>query len=168
MTAQIAEKLLYLGERHSMCGTPLAMYFELSGVNPDFDEPSTALWRGYVGSWEVIDDRLYLVGLAGHLNDGTPANLATIFPDYPDRAFAHWYSGKARLPQGKLLKYVHAGYGSIYERDLFLHFENGVLTKTELIENGVATDPHAPEGYGIGGMTIFPSVKNAVADGGDK
>ena len=168
MTAQVAEKLLYMGERHAMCEQPLAMYFELAGVNPDFNGASTALWRGYIGSWEVIDDRLYLVGLAGQLNDGTQANLSTLFPIYPDRVFAHWYSGKTRLPQGKLLKYVHAGYGSIYERDLFLHFENGVLTKTELIENGIAIDPHAPEGYGIGGMTKFPATKNESADGWGK
>ena len=30
---------------------------------PHFQAPSTALWRGYVGSWEIVDDRLYLVEL---------------------------------------------------------------------------------------------------------
>ena len=165
MTAQISENLLYNGEKHSMCSEPLAMFFALGGNKPEFEFTCTALWRGYVGSWVIIDDCLYLVGLTGQLKDGTKANLATIFPNYPDRVFAHWYSGKVRLPQGKQLEYVHMGYSSVYEKDLFLHFENGIVVKTETVENGESPNPDAPEGYGIGGMTVFPA-KGTDADGG--
>lgn len=165
MTAQISEKLLYNGEKHAMCNEPLSMYFALGGNAPEFAFTCTALWRGYVGSWEIIDDRLYLVNLTGQLKDGTKANLATIFPNYPDRVFAHWYSSNVRIPQGKLLEYVHLGYNSVYEKDLFLYFKNGIVVKTETVENGESTNPDAPEDYGIGGMTVFPS-KGADAVGG--
>lgn len=164
MTTQIPEQLLYMGEKHSMCDIPLAMYFELGGNEPDFESPSSALWRGYIGLWEVVDDRLYMIDLSGTLKDGTEANLATVFPNYPDRVFAHWFSRKVRLPQGKRLKYVHMRYGSVYEQDLFLHFENGIVTKTELIENGVA-NPKAPDGYGVAGWAVTSS-KDAKGDGG--
>jgi len=160
MTAQISEKLLYEGEMHSMCSEPLEVYFALGGNNPGFQSYCTALWRGYVGSWEIIDGRLYLVGLTGTAKDGCEANLATVFPGFPDRVFAHWFSGKVRLPQGKQLEYVHMGYGSTYERDLFLHFDKGVITKKELISNGDSIDPNAPEGYGVGAMTVFPVRAN--------
>ena len=33
MTAQISEKLLYKGEKHSMCSEPLLMYFALGGMH---------------------------------------------------------------------------------------------------------------------------------------
>lgn len=141
------------------------MYFALGGNKPEFEFTCTALWRGYVGSWEIIDDRLYLINLTGQMKDGTDANLATIFPNDPDRVFAHWYSGKVRLPQGNKLKYVHMGYSSVYEKDLFLHFENGILVKTETVENGESPNSVAPEGYGIGGRTVFPS-KRADTNGG--
>ena len=99
MTAQIGEKLTYEGRELSMCTNPLGDYFTLGGVNPGFESNCTALWRGYVGSWEIVDGRLYLVGLSGTLESGDEASVATIFPGFADRAFAHWYSGTIRIPE---------------------------------------------------------------------
>lgn len=82
--------------------------------------------------------------------------MATIFPDFPDRLFAHWYTGTIRIPQGKQLEYVHMGYGSTYERDLFLDIERGVIVSTRAQNNGVVENDDAPEGYGVGAMTVFP------------
>lgn len=59
----------------------------------------------------------------GPLEDGTPASLASVFPEFPERVFAHWYSGTRRIPQGRRLQYVHMGYGSTCERDLLLEIE---------------------------------------------
>lgn len=165
MTAQIAETLFYEGEQLSMCTTPLGDYFAFGGEHPKFESNCTALWRGYVGTWEVIDGRLYLIGLQGTLESGEDASLATVFPDFPDRVFAHWYSGTIRIPQGKLLEYVHMGYGSTYERDLFLEIEKGVVTSTRIRQNGINESEDAPEGYGVGGLTIFSRTpKNGEDD----
>lgn len=98
MTAQIAEKLLYQGERVAMCTNPLGDYFAMGGFNPGFESTSTALWRGYVGGWEIVDGRLYLLSLDGTLEDGIDATLETLFPGFPDRVFAHWHSGTVRIP----------------------------------------------------------------------
>lgn len=89
------------------------------------------------------------------------ASLATIFPDFPERVFAHWYSGTIRIPQGKELEYVHGGYASVFERDLFLDVERGVVMKSQVRHNGVAESESAPEGYGVGGMTVLPRGNNA-------
>jgi len=156
MTAQIGENLSYEGCSATMCSEPLGAYFELAGIAPGFQANCTALWRGYVGTWEITDGRLYLTGLDGTLNDGSQATLATFFPDYPERVFAHWYSGTLRVPQGKLLDYVHGGYGSTYEDDLLISVEKGVVTRSAVRHNGKSDDPDAVEGYGIGAMTIFP------------
>ena len=43
------------------------------------------------------------------------------------KVFADWYSGVMRIPHGKMMKYVHQGYASLYEKELFLRFESGVL-----------------------------------------
>lgn len=155
MTAQIPERLRYQGEDLAMCTTPLSNYFTVGGKNPGFEFNCTALWRGYVGSWEIVDDRLYLVGLNGTLEDGTDATLASIFPGFPYRVFAHWYTGTIRIPQGKMLEYVHMGYGSTYERDLLLEIERGVVVSTRAQHNGVAESDSGPEGYEVGAMTVF-------------
>ena len=160
MTAQFAERLRYQGEDVAMCTNPLGDYFAMGGINPHFQSNCTALWRGYVGNWEIVDERLYLVGLSGMLEDGADATLATIFPGFPDRVFAHWYSGTIRIPQGKQLEYVHMGYGSTFERDLMLDVERGVVIATRVRNNGTAESESAPEGYEIGAKTTFPRTSN--------
>ena len=138
MTAQIAERLNYQGEDVAMCTNPLSDYFAMGGINPRFESNCTALWRGYVGRWEIIDGRLYLVELGGTLEDGTDASVASVFPDFPDRVFAHWYSGTIRLPQGERLRYVHGGFASTYKRDRLLDLERGVVKRTRVRHNGEA------------------------------
>jgi hypothetical protein len=166
VTAQIPESLLYQGEPVAMCTNPLGEYFAMAGLNSPFESNCTALWRGYVGSWEIIDDRLYLIRLQGALKNGGDVTLEAVFPGFPDRVFAHWYSGTVRIPQGKQLEYVHMGYGSTFERDLLLEIERGVVVSTRVHENGVAESEDAPEGYGISAMTVFPRSKEG--EGGAK
>ena len=89
-----------------MYTNPLSDYFHMRGNYSPFRWNSTGLWRCYLGSWKIVADRLYLIGLVANFEDGTDASLATIFPEFPDRVFAHWYTGTIRLPQGKQLHYV--------------------------------------------------------------
>lgn len=140
MTAQFQEKLLYEGKEMSMCEEPLAQFFSLTNHWPKFQEVCTALWRGYIGSWEIINDRLYLTGIDATLENGEKVTLETLFPGYPERVFAHWYSGTLRIPQGELLEYVHMGYGSKYERDLLIDIEKGVITRTRVTENDISDE----------------------------
>ncbi len=69
--------------------TTLGDYFELTGQTPPFQSNCTALWRGYVGIWEIVNDRLYLIELNGTLQRGERSTLETLFPGFPDRVFAH-------------------------------------------------------------------------------
>ena len=43
--------------------------------------------------------------------------------------------GQLRIPQGKVLHYVHMGYASRHEQDLIIHIENGVVTKSIVRNN---------------------------------
>ncbi len=164
MTAQIAENLLYEGAKVSMCTEPLNDYFLLSGNYPRFDSNSSALWRGYIGSWEINERRLYLVELEGVLEDGTDVTLGTLFPDFPERVFAHWYSGTIRIPQGKQLRYVHMGYGSTFEQDLFLEIDQGIVTSTRIRNNGISNAENAPTSYGVGALTVFRRRRKQIED----
>lgn len=158
MTAQISERLIFEGQQVALLSNPLNYFFALGGIDPGFESTSTALWRGYVGTWEILNDRLYLVELRGTLKSGDDATLDSVFPGFKDRVFAHWFSGRLRIPQGKRLEYVHMGYASTYERDVLLTLQNGVVLAKEVRLNGEAEDD-APEGYSIGAMTTWPASK---------
>lgn len=155
MTAQVPDSLWYEGTKYPLCDLPLRDYFDLGGTRPEFSAPSSALWRGYVGTWEIRDDRLYLIKLTGHLKSGDSVTLATLFPDFPERVFAHWSSRTLRVPQGGLVKYVHAGFASVYERDLFLEIDEGILRRTWTRENGKAQDGAERQGYQVAALTTF-------------
>jgi hypothetical protein len=149
-----------------MCTEPLADYFAMGGRKPDFQFHCTALWRGYVGCWEILAGRLYLVKLTGTLMVGSDVSLESVFPGFPERVFAHWYTGTIRIPRGQRLHYQHMGYGSVYESDEMLAFEQGVIRCSWVQHNGQATpDDSKPQGYTAGSMTHFPSARRASTRG---
>jgi len=135
MTAQAAESLLLDGQEVYLCETPLNAYFALTGLAPQFQVETTACWRGYIGSWEIKDSRLYLIDIGGSYEDGSPITLESLFPGFFHRVFAHWYSGTLRVPQGELLKYRHMGWASTFERDLLIDVEDGVVKGMQVQQN---------------------------------
>jgi hypothetical protein len=141
MTAQFSERLIYRRENLSLCENPLKHFLESSASTFEFVFTSTACWRGYIGTWAIENDRLYLVSLSGRARtsaggDVKDVTLVDLFPGYPDGVYAHWFNGELRCPQGELLKYVHGGYASTYEKDLFLDVRRGVLVGERLVDNG--------------------------------
>ena len=140
MTAQFTEVLHYKGEQLSLRTHPLSDYFGQMGVFPEFQDKSTACWRRYVGHWEILLDRLYFVDISATYLDGREVTVESLFPGFQDRVFAHWYSGVLTIPQGKMTKYVHMGYLSSYERDLFIAVENGVVVDTHTRINNIDSE----------------------------
>lgn len=128
MTAQVSEKLIYGGKEIPLFSNPLSLYLKQTGIT--FESPHTACWRGYVGTWEIIEilgvERLYLVSLSAHKTYEDLVGISDLFLGY-DKVFAHWFTGELRCPQGALLNYVHGGYASTYEYDLLMEFKQGVL-----------------------------------------
>ena len=157
MTAQIPETLHHKGLELTLCDEPLGPFVSNNRSSLKFVARSTALWRGYVGTWAIEEGRLYLIKLSGSVevnDDIQEVGLEALFPKYPDGVFAHWFSGELRCPQGGLLKYVHGGYGSVYEQDLFIDVLKGVVMGERTVRNGTAA-PQAPLGYGVRAATIF-------------
>jgi hypothetical protein len=158
MTAQFSERLNWNGKNLSMCTEPLGFWLRSNGRKIRFGMSSTACWRGYIGSWEIINDRLYLVGIDASSEDGRPITLDDLFPGYSNGVFAHWVTREVRCPQGKMLDYVHMGYASTYEMDLYLTFSKGYLISKRLVTNGKGKDGDS-EGYGVVAHSHFPISK---------
>jgi hypothetical protein len=49
--------------------------------------------------------------------------------------FFPWFSGEFRSPQGRLIEYVHMGYGSTYEKDVLIKVESGIIKGTQTKDN---------------------------------
>ncbi len=146
MTAQVAEKLRYRGETLRLCAEPLEPYLESAKIRYSYSRMSTACWRGYQGIWEIYQDRLYLIKIDAEIisaSGSRPANLTDYFPDAGKRVFAHWYSGTLMCTRGKLLRYVHGGFASNFEEEIYLKIKRGELVYESRIvntENSIETN----------------------------
>jgi hypothetical protein len=80
MTAQIADSILIEGHSYKLCTLPLEVLFNSITHRPTFfytaskedgalGSISSANWRGYIASWKIADDRLWLVEFHGRLNE---------------------------------------------------------------------------------------------------
>ena len=161
MTAQIPEKLKLNGATLALCTEPLADYLAAIEPPPGFAVHCTALRRGYIGTWEIRDARLFLIDIKGDYPDGTPASMERLFPSQPQRVFARWFTGTLRCPRGGQLEYIHMGYASIFEEDLLLHIEQGNLTGREVRVNGAA-EAGARQGYRPAAFTTFPRNRKSI------
>ena len=159
MTAQIPEKLLYKGEKLDMCCEPLEPYLRQTKKVLNYSEMSTACWRGYRGTWEFIDNQLCLVNIKANIFTNSGERAVTIqdyFPGARNKVFAHWFTGEIRCIKGALLDYVHGGYGSTYEEDLFIECKGGILIGERLVING-KDEKGLPTGAVIAGYMTSPN-----------
>lgn len=130
MTAQVHEKIIINGTKATMITCPqipsdnefietvsrdvLSEKIQAGEIN----EPvlSTACWRNYIGTWEIREGKFYLIDIIGtyRISSGQPVH-------------ADWYTGTIRIPQGRMISYVHIGFESQYEKELLIEIENGIV-----------------------------------------
>jgi hypothetical protein len=146
-TPQAPDKLIHKGKTYMLFANPLESFYRTGQSKPRFQiAPRT--WssgneRGYVATWEVKDENLYLIGIDSWICESLgsdnckKADLKEMFGErYHDgRVKADWFSGELRMPEGKVLQYVHLGYDSLFERDTFLTVEAGKITDEKVIDN---------------------------------
>lgn len=144
MTAQAYEFLIHRGMRHLMACDPLYDYLKRwpKAKRPKFTVWSTGNYRGYIGTWEIRNNFLYLIDITSegelYLPSGgtTKTSMATMFPKLKEGVLrADWFSDEIRCPEGGMTCYRHAGYGSEYERDRIFSFHKGELIGETLIFN---------------------------------
>lgn len=146
MTAQISDTIAIDGVDHPLFSEPLEAYYA-EASRPPFASTSTANWRGYVARWEIRDGRLHLTGISAELCDDAPRSgwncerrrqvgLADLFrAETGGTVFARWFSGVLRVPMGAQIQYHHMGYDSVYEFDLLLIIEKGIVRSTTTVDN---------------------------------
>ena len=140
-TAQIPDFLIYKGDTLSIYSNPLEGYFESKGVRTigeiDFKKENycTALSRGYVASWKIENDSLFLVSIETDYCSDNPIEIDLRQEFSRKKIFADWVSIEVINPSGKKIKHIHQGYESIYEYERGFEFIDGHLNTINNYDN---------------------------------
>lgn len=151
MTAQVSDGLKFEGRWYGLSCEPLITWlWRRKNKGLRFLRTNTACSRGYGATWEIHNGRLYLTKIAGTFVDGTPVTLESLFVNYSKQyldsvgandpanagpgAFAFWVTETLTCSFGKLLQYAHAGYSSIYEKEIYFHMKDGFLLGTRILQ----------------------------------
>ena len=133
MTIQARDRLSHNGKKTTIATEPLKPYLETRS-DVSFIFKSTALVRGYIGTWKIKNKKLFLVTLVGFIENNDKVDLKYLFPNKTE-VFADWFSGDIRIPEGDLLQKINIGYASVFTRDRLLNFNKGILISETLKDN---------------------------------
>lgn len=126
-TQQVPEVLVYNGATNDMYSTPLESFFSAGKPKVFLEKPSsTACWRGYVGTWKIENDELYLVALQeGHPRTGA-IPLDKVSPKWVSPVKATWFTGTIQIGKG-------GGRGKVLTGSL--EIKNGKVVPTQRVDS---------------------------------
>jgi hypothetical protein len=139
-TEQIPEAISIGGKQQQLFSEPLYDYLQLPTPAKKFKTyikdlgACSALWRQYVGQWEIKNKQLYLIDAeVTNCSITKKIPLLDLFPGKRSPILATWYSGSLAIPQGKQIASVRGGYGGIFERYKILDVKKGIIIKEKTI-----------------------------------
>jgi hypothetical protein len=128
MTAQIGDDLIWKRNTYSLLGAPdLARHPRIVEVKDwlqsnhkrrDRGIGSSGCWRGYIASWKISRNRLFLCGIEG--------NLAL---KGREPLFAGWMKDWLRIATGDLVNYMHSDFSSTYDGVVEFEVIKGLVTR---------------------------------------
>jgi hypothetical protein len=137
MAAQIPDKIVLNGAAEELYSNPLEQYWvRMDKKRPSFD-PLPNCRRGYVATWEINGGELFLRSVDGNYERSTlffgkesaRFSMKVLFTKSFGRLVkATWYSGKLRIPQGKMTTWDE-DYGSRFEQEIIITVEKGNVVK---------------------------------------
>ena len=163
MTSQFREGIYIDGKIYGMQCEPLEKYLNENfngkddGTYPYLIEISTACWRGYIGTWKIENDQLFLLDISNQkeeeLNIDQDGNILLMvkvneneykfikdwrkvfFNDQQGDIKASWFTGRLIVEMGKMIEYLHTYYGSHYEKYMIIDIKDGDVLKKEMLTN---------------------------------
>jgi len=138
-TAQSPDAIIYNGKKYMLHSNPLELYFENNkDKRPRGNVMSSANWRGYTATFEIVDSVLYVksievVKAVKYTKDGGAKDIYKnvineVFPNQK-KIKVDWLTGLLILPYGKMVSSVYMGYASTYENYIILEIKEGKLIK---------------------------------------
>ena len=126
MTTQVNEKITIDGKEYPLINVPPLPEDDsiIQSNSNEFYEESTACYRGYVGHWEIKNDKLYLIDFS------SPNYELIVSPPI----FADWVTYKVMVATGEIIE-TSSWAIETYETVMHLTIENGLVVKTKNIKN---------------------------------
>lgn len=142
VTAQYPDKIKFKGTEYNLNSNPLEAFFEkYPHKRPQGGIMSTALWRGYVAHFEIIEEQLYVTDIKIQVDEEGPGRkfgwisaFNQVFP-HKEKVKIDWYTGILILPHGKMVEYVHMGYASTYKKYWLLEIDTGNFMEARKYKN---------------------------------
>ena len=126
MTTQVKEQIIIDGQKYPLLNAmSLPEDDSIIQHKKGVIETSSNCWRGYVGTWEIKADTLYLIDFSSGKYD-VLVNLPIL---------ADWISGTAKVATGEV-KDSSSWDIETYETETHLTFENGQKSIEENYKNG--------------------------------
>jgi hypothetical protein len=128
-TEQQPDILIYNGERYNLTIYPMEYYFknfpEKHPLRLRSSPPPTSLYRGYIATFEIIQNELWVIDLKNSNN----VSIINEVLNGLDRMKVDWFNGRLVIPQGSLVIYM------TYERYIILQIQNGNFIREININN---------------------------------
>jgi len=127
------------------CGYPQSA----AGLDDKGQQITTAnrvLFHRVANTLNYLDIRTVIVSCGTCLDQLQKYEFEKIFPGKTKPMKADWFTGTLRIPRGKPIQYVHMGYQTIYEYDVFLRIKAGKVVDMQMVDNRnkVHTTPPTP------------------------
>lgn len=143
MAAQLPDIVYVDGKVLNMYSNPLEHYWiEHNRPRPLFIKKDNCL-RGYIAFWCIADNQLLLKSIESKFSKRIffgwkrerPYTLNNLFPKAKEKPVkAIWYSGKLRIPTGKMTMFEDMGYESRFERELIITINKGEVVKSVILD----------------------------------
>lgn len=138
-TAQSADRLIFNGDTMVLFSNPLEAYLstkpQRSINNQEFEWVTTACYKGYFATWEIVNDSLFLISVQKGCQSETPQYFDLKSEFGSSRVFAYWFTGNSISPKGELLYYIHNAYESLYESEVHFKISQGKVNEINILDN---------------------------------
>lgn len=146
-TPHLLDMLIMKNDTFFFYTSPLAQKSNLIERDSNFIKNrilTTANRRGYVASWELIEDQIFLTKISDVSNGRLEADLQTIFEtqDYNKRIKANWINDEMVVHSKNSMEGYRIGFSNVYEQEFVLKFKNGRLISRRTLNNEWAKKPN--------------------------
>ncbi len=131
MTIQIKDRIYLDGKLYELLSTPLESFLEARFNMPKLRGRNSNCWRGYVASWRIRNNVLFLTGFQ-QVSPRIVFNTNEIITS--TKLVAEWYTGILRIPVGYVIHH-YSNDVPLHEKEIHIYVESGLVMNHEVIHN---------------------------------
>ena len=125
MCVQEKDIIIFKANKFSLYDFPLESYWTKKRPKPRTRLTRSTCWRGYLATWEISDNSLYLIDIIFYSPAGD-VGIDYLFSQSNGKIEADWYNGELQIPFGNELFYQHMD-DPVYDSDWFISIKNGKI-----------------------------------------